>query len=103
MTAQKKSTSSSPDRAFYEDIKRKNPRAALFWLAGDRLYHAGLVMIMICLPVIFFAYTKEATEYMIWLYMGLALSVILFFGGIFFKRESYKTAMKAGMDITKYL
>jgi hypothetical protein len=104
LTAHKKNSPSSPDRTFYENIKRKNPQASLFWLAGDRLYHAGLAMIMIFLPAIFFAYTKEASaEIMIWLSVGLALSIILFFAGIFLKRESYKTAMKAGMDISKYL
>jgi len=94
----------SPDRDFYEHIKRRNPRASLLWLAGDRLFHGGLVLVMIFIPAIFFAYTEKVSPlFMFWLSGGLALSIILFFVGIFLKRESYKTAMKDGMDITKYL
>ena len=104
MTAQKKTSRPSPDRDFYEYVKRRNPRAALFWLAGDRLYHTGLILVMMFMPVIFFAYTEKASAaFMLWLWGGLAVSVILFLAGIFLKKESYKTAMKAGMDITKYL
>jgi len=40
---------------------------------------------------------------MAWLAAGLVASFVMFFGGIFLKRESYKIAMKDGMDITKYL
>jgi len=94
----------SPDRDFYEHIKRRNPRASLFWLAGDRIFRTGLVLVMIFIPVLFFAYTEKVSSlFMLWLSGGLAVSVILFFVGIFLKRESYKTAMKDGMDITKYL
>ena len=104
MTEHKNNSRLSPDRNFYDHIKRKNPRASLFWLAGDRLFHAGLVMIMIFIPVIFFAYTKKVSAlFMLWLLGGLAVFVTLFLAGIFLKRESYKTAMKDGMDITKYL
>ena len=104
MTAQKKPSHLSPDRNFYEHIKRRNPRASLFWLAGDRLYRMGLIMVMIFMPVIFFAYAEKISAgFILWLWGGLAVSIILFFAGIFLKRESYKTAMKDGMDISKYL
>ena len=104
MTAHKKSSASSSDRAFYEAIKRKNPRASSFWLTGNNLYHAGLTLVMLLLPCIFFAYTKEASvTLMAWLAAGLVASFVMLFGGIFLKRESYKIAMKDGMDITKYL
>ena len=98
----KKPISSSPDYPLYERMKRKNPKAALFWLAGDRLYHSGLMLTMLAIPALFFVYTQYGiNDYFPWLVVGLVISVGMFFAGIFFKREAYKLAIKDGMDISK--
>jgi len=98
----KKPISSSPDYPIYERMKRKNPKAALFWLAGDRLFHTGLMLTMLSIPALFFVYTQYGTDgFFPWLVGGLIMAVGTFFAGIFFKREAYKLAIKAGMDISK--
>jgi hypothetical protein len=98
----KKPLSTSPDYPLYERLKRNNPRAALFWLAGDRLYHAGLTLTLLSIPALFFVYKQYGmNDYFPWLVAGAAVSAGMFFAGIFFKREAYKLAIKAGMNITQ--
>ena len=98
----KKPISSSPDYPLYEKLKRKNPKAALFWLAGDRLYHTGLMLTLLAIPALFFVYKQYGVnDYFPWLIGGLVLSVGMFFAGLLLKREAYKLAIKAGMDISK--
>lgn len=102
MSKTKKPISTSPDYPIYERMKRKNPKAALFWLAGDRFYHAGLMLIILLVPALFFVYTQSGSEGMFaWLIVGLVISIGIFIVGILFKREAYKLAIKAGMDISK--
>ena len=62
----------SPDYALYEKMRRRSPRASRYWMIGDRLYHAGLLLTMISIPAIFFA----------WLQFGIpgALAVIIVVG-----------------------
>jgi hypothetical protein len=96
----KKPISTSPDYPLYEKMKRKSPKAAKLWLAGDRFYHAGLFLTMVSLPALFFVYIKTGTGIVFFWFCGaLALSAGIFALGIFFKRESYKLAIKAGIDI----
>jgi len=98
----KKPVRQSPDYPIYEKMKRKNPRAALFWIAGDRLYHTGLTLTMLSIPALFWVYTQTGTAGLFpWLVGALAVSVGIFFLGIVFKREAYKLAIKDGMDIHK--
>jgi hypothetical protein len=98
----KKPISKSPDYPIYERIKRKNPKAALYWIVGDRLYHAGLMLTMLSIPALFFVYTQTGTTGLFpWLIGGLAVSVGIFFLGIIFKREAYKLAIQNGMDLSK--
>jgi len=98
----KKPVRQSPDYPIYEKMKRKNPRAALFWIAGDRLYHTGLTLTMLSIPALFWVYTQTGTAGLFpWLVGTLAVSVGIFFLGIVFKREAYKLAIQDGMDIHK--
>ena len=91
----------SPDYAVYEQMLRKSPRASRYWMIGDRLYHAGLFLTMISIPALFFVYTHpERSGMLSWTVGLLAGSAGVFVLGIYFKRESYKLAMKAGIDIT---
>ena len=102
MSSKKKPISKSPDYPIYERMKRKNPKAALYWLVGDRLYHTGLLLTMLSIPALFFVYTQTGTAGMFpWLISGLAVSIGIFFLGIFCKREAYKLAIRDGMDISK--
>ena len=102
MSSKKKPISKSPDYPIYERMNRKNPKAALYWMVGDRLYHSGLLLTMLSIPALFFVYTQSGTAGLFpWLIGGLTVSVIIFMLGIYFKREAYKLAIQDGMDISK--
>jgi hypothetical protein len=102
LSSKKKPISKSPDYPIYERMKRKNPKAARYWMTGDRLYHTGLLLTMLSIPALFFVYTQAGTTGMFpWLIGGLVISVGIFFLGIYCKREAYKLAIREGMDISK--
>jgi hypothetical protein len=97
-----KSLSKSLDYPLYEKMKKKSPRASKYWIMGDRLYHAGLFLTMLCLPAVFYVYSQMGSRGMfIWM-IGVLLGAIgIFAVGIYLKRESYKLAIKAGIDINQ--
>ena len=100
MSKTNKPLSKSLDYPLYEKMKRKSPRAAKYWMMGDRLYHAGLFLTMLCLPAVFYVYTQmESSGMFIWMMGVLFVSIGIFAVGIYLKRESYKLAIKAGIDI----
>jgi hypothetical protein len=81
-------------------MKKKAPRAANYWLIGDRLFHAGLFFAMISMPALFFAYTQAGLRaILVWVAAAAAGAAGTLGFGIYFKRESYKLAIKAGIDI----
>lgn len=81
-------------------MRVKSPRAAVFWMAGDRLYHLGLLMTMLAIPLQFVVYTQWGIgTYTIWSGLFFLGSLVVAAAGIYLKRESYKLAMKAGIDI----
>jgi hypothetical protein len=95
-----KPLSKSLDYPLYEKMKRKSPRASKYWMMGDRFYHAGLFLTMLCLPAVFYVYTQmESREMFSWIIGALLGSIGIFAVGIYLKRESYKLAIKAGIDI----
>jgi hypothetical protein len=97
-----KPLSKSPDYPLYEKMKRKSPRASKYWMMGDRLYHAGLFLTMLSLPAVFYVYTQMGSSGMfIWMVGALSGSIGIFAAGIYLKRESYKLAIKAGIDISQ--
>ena len=97
-----KPLSKSLDYPLYEKMKRKSPKASKYWMMGDRLYHAGLFLTMLCLPAVFYVYTQMGSSGMlIWMMGALLGSIGMFAVGIYLKRESYKLAIKAGIDIDK--
>lgn len=92
----------SLDYPLYERMKKKAPRAAKYWLIGDRLFHGGLFLTMMSMPALFFAYTQAGLRaILIWIIVAVAGSAGTLGFGIYFKRESYKLAIKAGIDINK--
>lgn len=102
MSNKKKPISTSPDYPIYEKLKRKNTKAALYWMIGDRLYHTGLMLTMLFIPALFFVYTQIGISGMFpWLIGGLFVSAGIFFLGIRYKREAYKLAIRDGMDLSK--
>jgi len=97
-----KPLSKSLDYPLYEKMKRKSPRASKYWMMGDRLYHAGLFLTMLCLPAVFYVYTQMESSGMFIGMMGVLFgSIGIFAVGFYLKRESYKLAIKAGIDIDK--
>lgn len=92
----------SLDYPLYERMKKKAPRAAKYWLIGDRLFHGGLFLTMMSMPALFFAYTQAGLRaVLVWIIAAVAGSAGTLGFGIYFKRESYKLAIKAGIDINK--
>jgi len=85
-------------------MKRHSPRAARWWIAGDRLYHSGLFMTMLCIPTLFFAYAKIETagDWIVWIVLALFASVGLFGLGIYCKGRSYRIAVQDGIDIDRF-
>jgi len=56
----------------------------------------------LCLPAVFYIYTQMGSSGMlIWMMGALLGSIGIFAVGIYLKRESYKLAIKAGIDIDK--
>jgi len=99
---QNKKRSASPDYPLYEKMQKKAPRAALFWMTGDRFYHLGVLLTMISIPFLFVAYTQREWEaYLAWAVGSLIAAILMAALGIYLKRESYKLAMRAGIDISK--
>lgn len=97
-----KPLSKSKDYPLYEKMEGKSPRAAKYWMMGDRLYHAGLFLTMLCIPAVFYVYTQMgSSEIFIWMMGALLGSMGIFTVGIYLKRESYKLAIKAGIDINQ--
>jgi hypothetical protein len=97
-----KPLSKSLDYPLYEKMKRISPGASRYWIVGDRLYHAGLFLTMLCLPAAFYVYTQIGSGGMfIWAIGALSGSIGIFAVGIYLKRESYKLAIKAGIDINQ--
>lgn len=96
--------SPSRDYPLYEKMKKRSPRAAVWWIVGDRLYHLGLPMTMLCVPAFFLVYTQmgAGSEWIGWLVIALVLSIGLFALGIYCKGKSYRIAMQAGIDIDKF-
>lgn len=57
---------------------------------------------MLCLPAVFYVYTQMESSGMFIGMMGVLFgSIGIFAVGIYLKRESYKLAIKAGIDIDK--
>jgi hypothetical protein len=96
----KKQISQSLDYPLYEKMKRKSPKASRYWIVGDHLYHAGLFLIMLSIPALFFVYSQMESNIILGcLFIVLIGSNGILVLGIYLKRKSYKLAIKAGIDI----
>ena len=104
MTRRSGTVSPSRDYPLFEKMKKRAPRAAAWWIVGDRLYHLGLLMTMICIPALFYAFLQieSAGDWIAWLVIALVASVGIFGLGIYCKGKSYRIAMEAGIDIDKF-
>ena len=72
-----------------EEMKKIASRNGIVPSVPNRIYHTGLVLVMIFMTAIFFAYTEKIfAAFMLWLWGGLVVSVLLFLLGIFLKRKS---------------
>ncbi|HOK05630.1 MAG TPA: hypothetical protein PK836_02300 [Syntrophales bacterium] len=98
----KKENFVSLDYPLFEKMKVRAPRAARLWLLGDRFFQVGLLLIMLFLPVTFFVYREWGVGTALALAVGgLVFSLFLAARGVYLKRESYKLAIAAGIDVTK--
>ena len=91
-----------PDHALYEEMVRRGSRGRRFWLAGVRLYSAGVLGICLVLmlwPVaVFFRFGKTGIGYAVALLAMGGVAVL----GSYLRKISYKIALGEGIDITKY-
>ncbi|MDI9570988.1 MAG: hypothetical protein QM278_09770 [Pseudomonadota bacterium] len=91
----------SLDYPLFETMRKKAPRAARYWLLGDRLFQVGLLLTIMFLPLAFYAYTQWGSGwFLIGVGVGLACSLCLLAAGVYYKRESYRLAIQAGIDVT---
>ena len=91
----------SLDYPLFEAMRKKAPQAARRWLLGDRLFQVGLLLTIMFLPLVFFVYTQWGSGlFLIGMGVGLACSLGLLAAGVYYKRESYKLAIKADIDVT---
>jgi hypothetical protein len=83
-------------------MRKKAPRAAVLWMAGDRLFSAGLLLTMAFIALPFYVYSSWVWgDYAAWSAALLVVSVGIAALGIYLKRESYKLALRAGIDVTR--
>lgn len=91
-----------PDRPLYEEMVRRGSRGRWYWLAGSRLYSAGLmgiVLVLLVWPVAFyFKFGRTGIAYAVALVGAAAMAAV----GSFLRRVSYRIALEEGLDITKY-
>ena len=91
-----------PDHALYEELVRRGSRGRWFWLAGVRLYAAGVLGICVVLmlwPIAFFLkFGKPGIGYAVAVLALAGLAVL----GSFLRKVSYKIALGEGIDITRY-
>ncbi|MCX7816351.1 MAG: hypothetical protein N2317_02410 [Syntrophales bacterium] len=92
----------SLDYPLYEKMLVRAPKAARLWLIGDLLFQVGFLLIIMFLPILFYYLYEDG-----WVLGakigagGIIFSFSVICIGIFLKRESYKLAIKAGIDVTK--
>ncbi|MBP8980715.1 MAG: hypothetical protein KBG09_05665 [Syntrophobacterales bacterium] len=92
----------SLDYPLFEAMQKKSPRAARYWLLGDRLFQVGLLLTIMFLPLVFVVFTQwGAGLFLVGMGAGLTLSLCLLAAGVYYKRESYKLAIKAGIDVNR--
>jgi len=97
----------SLDYPFYEELRRRGHRAAIWWRVGDLLYYVGL---LIALPLVVVSVALVGAslmftlswEYLGWSLAGLASGVVVFLLGSSMKGHSYALAMKDGIDVNDY-
>jgi hypothetical protein len=83
-------------------MRKKAPRAAVLWMAGDRLFSTGLLLTMAFVALAFYVYSSWGWgDYAAWSAALLVVSVGIAALGIYLKRESYKLALRAGIDVTR--
>lgn len=91
-----------PDQPLYEELVRRGSRARWFWLAGVRLYSAGLLGICLVLAVwpvaVYFKFGRTGIFYAV-LLLAMAGLVLL---GTFLRKVAYRIALGEGIDITEY-
>lgn len=96
----------SMDYPVYEWMKKGSPRAALWWIIGDRLYYLGLLAAMLIPIGAVVSFVISLVQSFRVPYLSLigwwVLSVAVFFLGTTCKGRSYKLAKLDGIDMTRF-
>lgn len=92
-----------PDHALYEEMVRRGSRGRRFWLAGVRLYAAGVLgicVVLILWPIaFFFGFGRTGIGYAVAILALGGLAIL----GSFLRKTSYRIALGEGIDITNYI
>lgn len=92
----------SLDYPLYEKMLVRAPKAARLWLIGDLLFQVGFLLMIIFIPILFYYFYENGWGLGAKIGAGgIILSIIVICTGVFLKRESYKLAIKAGIDVTR--
>jgi hypothetical protein len=92
----------SLDYPFYQELCRRQHRAAHWWLIGDRLHYLGLLAAILALPGATAAVLAGSRGFgWHWLWLALATLVVgtvVFFISGFVKGHAYTLAMRDGIS-----
>lgn len=97
----------SLDYPFYEELKRRQHKAAKWWRLGDILYYLGLLpgilLFLSLLFGIFFCFIGWGTWVVLRnLFLLFVFCVLIFYLGACLKGKSYKMAKEDGIDVNDY-
>jgi hypothetical protein len=97
----------SLDYPFYEELKKRKHKAAIWWLIGDVLYYLGLLPALLSIPACLIWLPSHFLWGWSWKYfpyMGITFVVgcCVFYVGASLKAYSYRLAQKDGINPNDY-
>lgn len=96
----------SLDFPFYQELRRRNHRAAKWWLIGDRLYYFGALCVVLGFPFtlisLLTALLDSGWNWFLFSASTFVGGVLVFHLGGFLKGLSYRLAERDGISVNDY-
>lgn len=95
----------SLDYPFYEELRRRQHPAAMWWRIGDVLYYVGLLPAVILLfPTLWslFKLPSGISRWQLWILSLFILFVAIFVLGTRLKLKAWRMAAKDGINVNDY-
>jgi uncharacterized membrane protein len=102
----------SLDYPLFEEMRRRNSKAAKWWRIGDILYYVGLIggftwLLTVIGNLIYLAFSENLISqnylrFVLRSFLILGGFILLFFLGGYFKKLSYQIAAKEGINPSDY-